>query len=100
MTSEIPAFPFLIYLEIKENAHSELLIIKTEQHIRKRNDFLIFCSTTFTLEKPLLLTLSSLIIHYCIVLSFIPHCVSSACICRSASVSSISKNRNPSLRSI
>ena len=33
-------------------------------------------------------------------MSFIPHCVSSACISRSASVSSISKNRNPSLRSI
>jgi hypothetical protein len=30
----------------------------------------------------------------------IPHCVSFACISRSASVSSISKNRNPSLRSI
>jgi len=54
MTFDSSAFPFLIYLEIKENANSELRIIKTEQRIRKQNDSLISCSTTFTVEKPLL----------------------------------------------
>jgi hypothetical protein len=54
MTSESSAFPFLIYLEIKENANSDLRVIKTEQRICKQNDTLIFCSTTFTVEKPLL----------------------------------------------
>jgi hypothetical protein len=51
MTSESSALPFLIHLEIKENANSELRVIKTEQHICKENDSLIFCSTTFTVEK-------------------------------------------------
>lgn len=54
MTSEISAFPFLIYFEIKENANSELCIIKIKQYIPKQNDSLISCSTTFTVEKPLL----------------------------------------------
>jgi len=54
MNSESSASSFLIYLEIKENANSELRVIKTEQHICKQNDSLISCSTTFTVEKPLL----------------------------------------------
>jgi hypothetical protein len=54
MSSESSAFPFLMYLEITENENSELRVIITEQYIPKQNDSLIFCSTTFTVEKPLL----------------------------------------------